>query len=147
MLGCYGAFHYCGAEANIPCRAGYLRPERLQLFKYHYCCNTKYLDMNSDSLSVLYHEGRHSYLGVSTAPSLELIEQQWRTEGVEVWGDQTPPPRNSEGPPKLYQTQPDCEKLLKIAEFRTPTPQDVRKRGSKILKLPRFAIVLLSNDR
>ena len=24
---------------------------------------------------------------------------------------------------------------LKIAEFRTPTPQDVRKKGSKILKL------------
>ena len=31
---------------------------------------------------------------------------------------------------------------LKIAEFRTPTPQDVRKKGSKILKLPRFANVL-----
>jgi len=27
-------------------------------------------------------------------------------------------------------------KQLKIAEFRTPTPQDVRKKGSKILKLP-----------
>jgi len=27
--------------------------------------------------------------------------------------------------------------MLKIAEFRTPTPQDVReKKGSKILKLP-----------
>ena len=25
---------------------------------------------------------------------------------------------------------------LKIAEFRTPTPQDVQKKGSKILKLP-----------
>ena len=25
---------------------------------------------------------------------------------------------------------------LKIAEFRTPTPQDVRKKGSEILKLP-----------
>jgi hypothetical protein len=32
--------------------------------------------------------------------------------------------------------------ILKIAEFRTPTSQDVRKKGSKILKLPRFAIVL-----
>ena len=29
-----------------------------------------------------------------------------------------------------------------MAEFRTPTPQDARKKGSKILKLPRFAIVL-----
>jgi len=27
---------------------------------------------------------------------------------------------------------------LKIAEFRTPTPQDVQKKGSKILKLPPF---------
>ena len=67
---------------------------------------------------------------------------QWRTEGgggVGVFK----PPRNSEGPPKLCQTQPDLRKLLKIAEFRMPTPQDVReKKGSKILKLPRFAIVL-----
>ena len=46
------------------------------------------------------------------------------------------PNLNSEGPPKSCQTQPDCEKLLKIAEFRTPTHQDVRKKGSKILKLP-----------
>jgi len=33
-------------------------------------------------------------------------------------------------------------KLLKIAEFRAPTHQDVRKKGSKIPKLPRFATVL-----
>jgi len=33
-------------------------------------------------------------------------------------------------------------KTVKIAEFRTPTYQDARKKGSKILKLPRFAIVL-----
>jgi len=46
------------------------------------------------------------------------------------------PPRNSEGPPKSCQTEPDWENCLKIAEFRTPTPQDVRKKGSKILKLP-----------
>ena len=46
-----------------------------------------------------------------------------------------PPPRNSEGPQKSCQTQPDCENL-KIAEFRTPTLKDVRKEGSKILKLP-----------
>jgi len=50
-------------------------------------------------------------------------------------------PQNSEGPPKSCQTQPDCENL-KIAEFRMPTLQDVREKGSKILKLPRFAIVL-----
>jgi len=33
-------------------------------------------------------------------------------------------------------------KTVKNTEFRMPTPQDVRKKGSKILKLPRFAIVL-----
>jgi len=33
---------------------------------------------------------------------------------------------------KLNQT----EKTVKVAEFRTPTPQDVRIKGSKILKLP-----------
>ena len=53
-----------------------------------------------------------------------------------------PPPRNSEGPPKSCQIQPDLWKLLKIAEFRTPTLQDVRKKGSTILKLPKFTIVL-----
>jgi len=57
---------------------------------------------------------------------------QWRTEGGGVGGFT---PRNSEGPPKLCQTQPDCENL-KIAEFRTPTLQDVWKKGSTILKLP-----------
>ena len=67
---------------------------------------------------------------------------QWRTEGGWVGGGFKPPPRNSEGPPKSCQTQTRLWKLLKIAEFSTPTPQDVRKKGSKILKLPRFAIVL-----
>ena len=62
--------------------------------------------------------------------------RQWRTEGSGFGGGgSTPPPRNSEGPPKSCQTQPDL-KLLKTAEFRTPTPQDVRKKGNKILKLP-----------
>ena len=36
---------------------------------------------------------------------------------------------------------PRLRKLLKIVEFRMPTPQDVWKKGSKILKLPRLAIV------
>ena len=39
----------------------------------------------------------------------------------------------SEGTPKL------CQKLLNLGHQH---PQDVRKKGSKILKLPRFAIVL-----
>ena len=38
-------------------------------------------------------------------------------------------------PFKIVPNYPDCENL-KMAEFSTPTPQDVRKKGSKILKLP-----------
>ena len=45
-------------------------------------------------------------------------------------------------PSKIVPNSPRLWKLLKIPQFRTPTPQDVRKKGSKILKLPRFAIVL-----
>ena len=56
------------------------------------------------------------------------------------------PPSNSEGPPKSCQTQPDLWKLLKTAEFRTPTPQDVPKKDSKILKLTRFAIFTLAME-
>jgi hypothetical protein len=71
-------------------------------------------------------------------------------------GSSNPPPRNSEVLIKLSRIPSSVENIsvtvqcsysiilisLKIAEFRTPTPQDVRKKGSKILKLPRFAIVL-----
>ena len=49
-------------------------------------------------------------------------------ESVAYQGVQTPPPRNSEGPPKLCQTQPDLRKLLKIAEFRMPTPPRCSER-------------------
>ena len=66
--------------------------------------------------------------------------KQWHTEGG-VCGVQPPPPKFWR-PSKSCQTQPDLWKLLEIAEFRTPTPQDLRKKGSKILKLPRLAIVL-----
>ena len=68
---------------------------------------------------------------------------QWRTEGGS-WGVQTPlTPRNSEGPPKNRVKLNAIVKIVKkIAEFRTPTHQDVPKKGSKILKLPKFAIVL-----
>ena len=52
---------------------------------------------------------------------------------------------NSPEIPKAFQNRAKLNpivKTVKIAEFRTPTPQDVRKNGSKILKLHRFAIVL-----
>ena len=57
-----------------------------------------------------------------------------------IWGVYPPPEI-----PKALQNRAKLNpivKTVKIAEFRTPTPQDVRKKGSKILKLPRFAIVL-----
>jgi len=67
---------------------------------------------------------------------------QWRTEGGGLGeGGWTPPPEI----PKALQNRAKLNpiwKLLKTAEFRTPTPQDVWKKGSKFLKLRRFAIVL-----
>ena len=65
---------------------------------------------------------------------------QWRTEGGGL-GVQTPPPKFRR-PSKIVPNSTQLWKLLKVAEFRTPTPQYVRKKGSKILKLPRFAILL-----
>jgi len=65
------------------------------------------------------------------APSI-----QWRTEGGRgVWGVQTPPPPKFRRPFKIVPNSTRLWKLLKIAEFRKPTHQDVRKKGSKILKL------------
>ena len=48
----------------------------------------------------------------------------------------TSPPPKLRRPSKTVPNSTRFEKLLKIAEFRTPTLQDVRKKGSKILKLP-----------
>ena len=73
-----------------------------------------------------------------------FFPRQWCTEGGV--GGSTPPPEI----PKFWQSRTGFQiawKIinvlisLKIAEFRTPAPQNVRKKGSKILKLPRFAIV------
>jgi len=62
------------------------------------------------------------------------IPGQWRTEGG-GFGGLNPRPEI----PKALQNRAKLNpivKTVKIAEFRTPTPQDVRKKGSKILKLP-----------
>ena len=61
-------------------------------------------------------------------------DQHWRTEGG--WEGWNPPPPEI---PNTLQNRAKLNpiwKLLKIAEFRTPTPQDVQKKSSKILKLP-----------
>ena len=65
---------------------------------------------------------------------------QWRTEGGSL-GCSTPPPEILKALQNRANLNP-MWKLLKNAEFRKPTHQDVQKKGSKILKLPRFAIVL-----
>jgi len=69
---------------------------------------------------------------------------QWCTEAGFGEGGWTPPPPKFPRPPKTVKNPTRLWKLLKIAEFRTPTPQDVSKKGSKILKLPRFAIVYIT---
>ena len=56
-----------------------------------------------------------------------------------VWGFKPPPPKFRR-PSKIVPNSTRLWKLLKIAEFRTPTPQDGRKKGSKILKLLRVGI-------
>ena len=62
---------------------------------------------------------------------------QWRTEGVGFGGFKPPPPPSKfRRPSKIVPNSARLWKLLKIAEFRTPTPQDVWQKGSKILKLP-----------
>jgi len=63
--------------------------------------------------------------------------KQWRAEGG-LLGGSTPP--KFRRPSKIVPDSTQLWKMLKIAEFRTPTPQVVRKKDSKILKLPRFAI-------
>jgi hypothetical protein len=62
--------------------------------------------------------------------------------GGGVCGGSNPPPPKFRRPSKIVPNSTRLWKLLKIAEFRTPTPQDIQKKGSRILKLPRFAIVL-----
>ena len=47
-----------------------------------------------------------------------------------------PSPPKFQRPSKIMPNSIQFWKLLKIAEFRMPTPQDVQKKGSKILKLP-----------
>jgi len=61
---------------------------------------------------------------------------QWRAGGGGGGGGgkNPPPPPKFRRPSKIVPNS--IVKTVKIAEFRTPTPQDVRKKGSKILKLP-----------
>ena len=57
------------------------------------------------------------------------------TSGVPGGGGESNPPKFRR-PSKIVPNWTRLWKLLEIVEFKTPTPQDVRKKGSKILKLP-----------
>jgi len=59
---------------------------------------------------------------------------QWRTEGGGVGGFK-PPPSKFRRPNKIVPNSTRLWRLLKIAEFRTPRPQDVRKKVSKNVKI------------
>jgi len=59
-----------------------------------------------------------------------FIRSQWRTEGEGGLGCSTPLPKFRR-PSKIVPNSTGLWKLLKIAEFRTPTPQDVRKKAVK----------------
>ena len=68
---------------------------------------------------------------------------QWRTWGGGFSGVQTPPPRNSEGPPKnCAKLNPIVKTVKNLLNLGRQHPKMFGKKGSKILKLPRFAIVL-----
>jgi len=56
--------------------------------------------------------------------------------GGGLLGCQPLPPPKFGRPSKIVPNSTRLRRLLKIAEFRTPSPQDVRKKGSRILKLP-----------
>ena len=77
-------------------------------------------------------------LGLLIFEVRDHTQTQWRTEG----GSTPSPSPEIRRLSKIMLNATRLWKLLKIAEFRTPTLQDVRKKGSKILKLPRFATVL-----
>ena len=71
------------------------------------------------------------------------LEDMWFKVVPGGGGSNTSPPTPKfRRPFRIVPTSTLLWKLLKIAEFRMLTPQDVRKKGSKIKKLPRFAIVL-----
>ena len=98
----------CGLEPSV----GFSKFSTRVLYKK---LSSRRIFVNIGSVAVILYWGRKWF----------YTHTQWRTEGG--FGVFNPPPRNSEGPPKSCQNNPICENL-KIAECRTPTPQDVRKK-------------------
>ena len=80
-------------------------------------------------------------LSCHTGTRLKGLRSSGVPRGV-FGGGSNPPPPKFRRPSKILPNSTRLWKLLKIAEFRAPAPHDVRKKGSKILKLSRFSIVL-----
>ena len=96
-----------------------------------------------------YLQQRSSFsMTVRQARSSSMLQLSWYlftisgVPGRGGWEVQPPPPKfRRPNSTRLW-------KLLKIAEFRTPTPEDIRKKGSEILKLPSVRILFyISNDK
>jgi len=64
----------------------------------------------------------------------KIILSTVRHRGAGCWGVNPPPPEIRKALQNRAKLNP-TEKTVKFAEFQTPTPEDVRKKGSKILKL------------
>jgi hypothetical protein len=78
---------------------------------------------------------RHGYIA--------LIRKGPRSVAYRMgFGGSNPPPEIPKALQNRAKLNPIVKNVKQIAEFRTPTPQDVLKKCSKILKLPRFTIVL-----
>ena len=71
------------------------------------------------------------------------IMDQWRTEGDGGFGvfNPTSPPKFG-SPPKLCQINPIVKTVKKLLNLGSQHPKMFGKKGSKILKILRFAIVL-----
>ena len=77
----------------------------------------------------------------------DIHPHHWRTE-VGGGCSNTPPPTKFRRPSKIVPNSTRLWKLLKITEFRTPTPQDVLKKGGKILKTTAGSqLFYISNDK
>ena len=68
--------------------------------------------------------------------SSRKVSVQWRTDGGCLGCQPLPPPKKNSKALQNHTKLNLTEKTVRFAEFRTPTLQDVRKKGSKILKLP-----------
>ena len=100
-----------------------------------------------NNMSLWYRDKLHGKIWVVVpTPSPSGVQ---RGVGWGGCGVQTPPSPKIRRPAKIVPNSTRLWKLLKIAEFRTPTLQDIRlKKGSKILKTTAGSqLFYISNDK